>query len=201
MCTARKTEHQAHRQEGNTSTTCRVMLPAVLRTENTREGVTSHQQYCLKSYVWKTKWNQNPNPNPTTLMLVSARVTGVFSGGEWGSSCRDQDNGGTLNSGQKALMCELQHSDGPAAILAQPSMKEMLGFMLAQKKKKKHPQSIPKGHQKAVGSVTQRFPIAFWAVQPYLAWMTRLALSFLTNLQMDLLSPQILRIVTLTLSP
>ena len=65
-----------------------------------------------------------------------------------------------MNSGQKALVCELQHGDGPAAILAQPSVKEMLDFMLAQKPKKPPP-SIPKGHPKAIGSVTQRFPIAF----------------------------------------
>lgn len=93
-------------------------------------------------------------------MLWSVQESRWFSVAERGSRCRDQDNGGTLNSGQKALVCELQHGEGPAATLAEPSVKEMLGFMLAQKNKKT-PLSIPKGHQKAIGIVTQRFPIAF----------------------------------------
>lgn len=46
----------------------------------------------------------------------------------------------------KSSRVELQLSDGPAAVLPQPSLKEMLGFMLAQKNQKT-PLSLPKGHQ------------------------------------------------------
>lgn len=75
------------------------------------------------------------------------------------------------------------------------------GWFYAGSKNPQTSQSIPKGYQKGIGRVTQRFPIAFGAVQPYLGWVTHLALSFLTNLQTDHLSPQISRTVTLTVSP
>lgn len=83
MCNARKTEHHSHRQEENTSTTCRVMLPAVLRTENTREGVTSASAVLSEKLCVENEMKPNLNPKPDyPHALVSARVTGVFSGGE-----------------------------------------------------------------------------------------------------------------------
>lgn len=59
----------------------------------------------------------------------------------------------------KSSRVELQLSDGPAAVLPQPSLKEMLGFMLAQKTKK--PLCHFQKDTKAMGCITQRFPIAF----------------------------------------
>lgn len=56
----------------------------------------------------------------------------------------------------KSSRVEWQLSEGPAAVLAQPSLKEMLVFMLAQKNQK-IPLSLPKGHQ-GRGASLKGFP-------------------------------------------
>lgn len=66
MCNARKTEHHSHRQEENTSTMCHVMPPAVLRTENTREGVTSasvvlSKKLCVENQIKPQTQTQLPS--------------------------------------------------------------------------------------------------------------------------------------------
>ena len=60
---------------------CRVMLPAALWTENTREGVTSasvvlSEKLCVEN---QTKPNPTQNPNPNTLMLWSMQESQGFS--------------------------------------------------------------------------------------------------------------------------
>lgn len=85
----------------------------------------------------------------------------------WWQGVREQCQGpgqwGTLTCGQKTLYVQLQLSNGPAAVLAQPSLKEMLGLCWL-KKTKKIPRHFPCHFQKdtkAMGHVTQTFPIAF----------------------------------------
>lgn len=55
-------------------------------------------------------------------------------------------------------MCELQHGEGPAATLAQPSVKEMLGFMLAQKTKKKPLCQFQRDIKRPLGLLLKGFP-------------------------------------------
>lgn len=131
---------------------CHVMLLPTLRTANKREGATS-----ASAVLSKKLCVENQTQSRYLHALVSARPRGFQW---WRVRKQLQEAGQWGNSGLKDFMCELQHGAGPAALLAQPSMKEMLGFMLAQKNPK-NPLSVPKGHQKAIGSVTQRFPIAF----------------------------------------
>ena len=156
--------------------------------------------FCISSTVWKA---MREKPNQTQTQLPSRFGQCKNPGGfQW---CRVRKQlQGPGQWGDSELWAKI-----PVRVAAQwwscsypwLSLPLKKCSVLCWLKKQKTPLSIPKGHQKAIRSATQRFPIAFWAVQPYLVWMTRLALSFLTNLQMDLLSPQILRTVTLTLSP
>lgn len=57
----------------------------------------------------------------------------------------------------KSSRVELQLSDGPAAVLPQPSLKEMLGFMLA-KKNPKNPSVPSKRTPRPWGASLKRFP-------------------------------------------
>lgn len=155
-CVTQEKLETIHTSRQKTLGQCAVMLPAVLRAETTREGVTSASVVLSEKLCVENQTNPNPS-HPRAL--VSARVTGGFSGGERGSSCRGQGNGGILTSGQKALVCELQQGDGPAAILAQPSIKEMLGFMLAQKNPKKPLSQFQRGIKRPSGALLKGFPL------------------------------------------
>lgn len=98
----------------------------------------------------------NPNPPPLTLWSVQ-ESQGLVAGSEGAAS-------GTGTVGDSDLWAknshvQLQLSNGPAAVLAQPSLKEMLGLCWLKKTKKSlcHFQK----DTKAMGHVTQTFPIAF----------------------------------------
>lgn len=105
------------------------------------------------------KPNQTPNqtPNPATFVLWSVQESQGVSVAESEEAVAGTGTMGGLNSGQKAHVCESQHSDGPAAILAQPSLKEMLGFMLAQKNKKLLCQ-FQRDMKRPLGALLKGFP-------------------------------------------